>query len=742
MLQNIKYPESGEYRTGEEHEPICFFLNALPVSKQFDILLGYFSSSAFNVLSLGFANFIYNGGKVRMIINNVLSAKDKELLIIGSQSLESDYNFSIQNFRQIVEALDEYGTHFFNCLAWLIASNKLEIKSIVITSNERGMSHFKSGILSDGKDKVKFGGSCNFTASGLLANGENLDVRQSWEGKRDVAAIKGQEEYFEKIFSDKADFTKHISHHEIEEAIVNSFGDKNLQELLINERELIKKKKNKVTHPHVKKIFKSLEEHTERIISEPRFPFPKPRKYQSEAYKMWVANNYKGIFAMATGTGKTITSLNCVLEIWKKTGNYKVIILVPTLTLVEQWEREALSFNFNEVIKVSSKEKWTNLLSDKLTYAKKIPKTNFIVITTYPSFSKNKFQSFFKRFPKDTILIADEGHNMASKSMLQTYSKIDLDKRICLSATPNRVYDQEGTSQLESFFDDKPPYIVSFSMKRAIDEDILCKYYYYPHLVKLTKDEFSDYKEISAKLVRHLNFKNNDSKLSPIAEILLLERKRIIQKAKNKLTQTINILQKQFDENGDLKFTFLYSPEGFERTDDEDVNEGEEIRIIGKYTREIAKIDKSITIDQFIGGMKDKSSVLRNFENGKIHILASMKCLDEGVDVPRAEYAIFCSSTGNPRQFIQRRGRILRKDKKNEKHIATIHDLVVIPDYDDYSNADTLNMERNLIRKELERVIHFAALSINPYHTDEVFEKVCEYYRLNIHSIKNQLVIT
>ena len=135
--------------------------------------------------------------------------------------------------------------------------------------------------------------------------------------------------------------------------------------------------------------------------------------------------------------------------------------------------------------------------------------------------------------------------------------------------------------------------------------------------------------------------------------------------------------------------------------------------------------------------MTDRDEILSQFQSGHIQVLASMKCLDEGVDIPRAEFAVFCSSTGNPRQFIQRRGRILRTHK--DKHIATIHDLVVIPDYASHSEKGTFELERSLTKTELERVMYFASLAENPYYTEDVFKDVCKHYNLNIYTIQTQL---
>ena len=107
-----------------------------------------------------------------------------------------------------------------------------------------------------------------------------------------------------------------------------------------------------------------------------------------------------------------------------------------------------------------------------------------------------------------------------------------------------------------------------------------------------------------------------------------------------------------------------------------------------------------------------------------------MKCLDEGVDVPRSELAIFCASTGNPRQFIQRRGRVLRKHP--DKHMAEIHDLVVAPEISASSNS--FRMEQILLKGELQRVKNFSMLSENPSFSQMELRTVMEHYGLNMYN--------
>jgi superfamily II DNA or RNA helicase len=190
-------------------------------------------------------------------------------------------------------------------------------------------------------------------------------------------------------------------------------------------------------------------------------------------------------------------------------------------------------------------------------------------------------------------------------------------------------------------------------------------------------------------------------------------------------------------ERGTLKYTLIYVPEGnkpdnndadiFDKTDVIETDE-DSLHLIDEYTRIVRDLDSHIVVRQFTSDSSDRESMLKDFAEGKIDVLTSMKCLDEGVDVPRSELAIFCASTGNPRQFIQRRGRVLRTHK--DKHVAVIHDLVVVPD--NCFSKESFELERNLIAGELKRVRDFAMLSENLFDTDRELYDVLNHYNLSI----------
>jgi len=293
-----------------------------------------------------------------------------------------------------------------------------------------------------------------------------------------------------------------------------------------------------------------------------------------------------------------------------------------------------------------------------------------------------------------------------------------------------------GNDGIEKFFNDSPPYIYSYSMKQAMEVGSLCKYTYYPHIVRLTDSELTEYLRLSRRLFKYFDSKTNTFRKCKEVDDLLMQRKRVIHKAYNKLQAFKDILSNEFEARGNLKYTLVYVPEGKDpdyEQEDNLIDDIEEQDLIDQYTRAVSGTDMSIMVSQYTAQTKDREQILKDFESGKIHVLTSMKCLDEGVDVPRSELAIFCSSTGNPRQFIQRRGRVLRLHK--EKTHAVIHDLVVVPGIN--RSEDTFEMEKSQVRKEIERVFDFSSLAMNKIDTYEALKDVLEYYNINLYDFEN-----
>jgi superfamily II DNA or RNA helicase len=322
--------------------------------------------------------------------------------------------------------------------------------------------------------------------------------------------------------------------------------------------------------------------------------------------------------------------------------------------------------------------------------------------------------------------------------MIKAMKKVIFQRRIGLSATPYRQFDMIGNKSINNFFGIKDGYTFEYSMAEAIKNGVLSKYRYFPHIVNLNADEMEQYLVLSKQIAKFFHADTNTFDDDPILTALLLKRKRIIHKAVNKLVKFKEIINDLYKDKGSLKYTMVYAPEGvcpdesyYTVIDDRDeIDEiSEDTPLIDLYTMLVAETDKYTTVEQFTSRETDRDRILQDFANGITEVLVAMKCLDEGVDVPRAENAIFCASTGNPRQFIQRRGRILRTH--DEKPMAYIHDLVVVP-YVDY-DTESFKMERSLLKRELQRVSDFAQLASNSSYTENVLEDIIEYYELNLY---------
>jgi len=724
---DIKFPRNFEYSTDTDDLPLEFYLTIFPRSKFVYLKLGYFSSSAIKVLAYGFAQFIYRGGKIKIVSNHFLYNSDKLLLEIENLSEDKKHKRLLNNLCELKEALSSETEQFFNCLKYLIKNNRVEIIPVMLLPNK--MAHYKQGIFIDeGENAIFMDGSCNFTANGLLENGENISVYRSWGSDFEQRKVFDKKENILSICNKNDPHYDYLDTEQVLNAVSSLGKEKTINELLSSEVKLLDQQKLKTNSYVIEKYKRELESVIEKEKYEPRFPFnSSPRKYQQQAYKNWVDNNFKGVFAMATGTGKTITSLNCLLNIYKLNGCYQAIVLVPGKTLLKQWIAEVKAFNFQNILPVSSDfPNWRNPLNELVTSLLVNKSESFIVLTTYSSFTSKKFQKYFKKLPKSTLLIADEAHNLGGPQVKAIINDIHIENRIALSATLTRQFDDEGNKLIEKVFDSPPPYTYSFTMERAIEEEVLCQYDYYPHLVYLEEDELNEYVEISRKLLRFFDVEHGVLRSSDVVQILLMERKRIIHKATSKLTVFKKILQEHNEKHSSVSKSFVYVPEG---------NDGENRNILDKFLNEFESMFPNLKAYAYTNDTENREEVLKLFDSGFVNTLFAMKCLDEGVDVPRTELAIFCSSTGNPRQFIQRRGRVLRAHP--DKTHAVIHDMVVIPSVT--PNEETKAIEKKLLKDELTRVVYFASLARNYYSAIEPFESVAEKYNIDLYGIQESI---
>ena len=633
LKTNVLWPASRRFKSRTEWEPIGFFSEALCNSTQFDLKLGFFSSSAINILSDGFATFLYNGGRMRMVINDVLSVEDQQAFMVGETDVMIPY-FDLQNIQEIKRTLSERDKHFFECLSWLVRNERLEIK-IVAPKCGDGIAHSKCGVFTDGLNRVAFEGSCNFSRTALIENLESITAFCDWDGQGDICKIDDIAEDFERTFSGNDDSVLYLKADEVKAGIATNFEQKDLASLLKDEQTLISRRLVDNLPINVQAVLNKAKRKVESIIDRieiqsvhdnkteiPHFPFDEPRAYQKQAYENWKNNGQKGLFAMATGTGKTLTSLNCLLNIYQKFHFYKALILVPTITLVDQWEEECERFHFRHIIKVSSKNpNWKSeidaiKLKEDFSISNEEP--SFIIIATYASFAREPiFQElvgFSKKTCRQMLLIADEAHNMGSGRILDRLSGVKFLRRIGLSATPERQFDDVGNRAIMDFFGCQNGYTFEYSMQEAIDNGFLCRYKYYPHLVRLNDSEMNEYLRISLQLAK---FYNSDSDSFPMSDDilkrLLLKRKRIVHKAKNKEEIFREIVMNRYSEKGNLKYTLVYVPEGAKPDDNTSdmfdmsetvVNDDYTDSLIDTYTQIVQEVSKTTTVKKFISDVK------------------------------------------------------------------------------------------------------------------------------------------
>lgn len=605
MLSDVFFKHS--YSSGYD-EPKDFFTEALIESSTFDLGLGFFSSSGIRSLSYGFALFIANGGKMRVVMNHILSQEDKEIIEKGQKHLVEDFeNHILFDIKKLVETLSKEDEQFFRCLSYLISINRIEFVATVSTKG--GLGHDKYGIFKDEKgNKVAFIGSANFSQSALELNGETITVFTSPDDDKRIAEYQA---LFDQSWENDTPHLVHIPIEHVKTFIREKFPKTSLTNLLeegINLRENIGIDNN-IPAKYCKPISRRILDKIEFKELEPRFPFPEERRIQIDAYSAWIENGKKGIFAMATGSGKTVTALNCIRKQYKENGYYKAIIVVPTQALAIQWEHETKSFNYQNIVSTHSDKDWKNILSRYITRSLLDSTKSIILITTYATFNRNDIQSFLKkvRGVETFIYVADEAHNIGSQNSLNHLPEM-INWRIGLSATPERIYDDLGSEKLYEFFNSKPPkYTYRYTMKQAIEEGILCHYDYYPIFIELTSSEMEEYERISDQLRKYIDA--DTGKYKPDAEKLLLKRKRIIHKAENKKIAISDLLE-ELRQKQKLDYTFVFVPEGYEPdysiNDSYNINQ-DDVHIIDEYAQMFK--EHGYSYHKYISGLDDAPSI-------------------------------------------------------------------------------------------------------------------------------------
>jgi superfamily II DNA or RNA helicase len=708
MLRSVDF--SPVYATGED-EPIEFFLEALMNSKSLDFGLGYFSSSGFRALSVGFAFFISKGGKMRMIINEYLSEEDVSAIKRGRNLSPEELieEKIIEDVVQLEKTLSSRDRHFFNCISWLISTNKLDLIAITPIRENVGIAHQKFGVFSDESgDKIAFSGSANFSSNALFHNIESISCYKSWLHERtEEERLNYFDNLFGKIWNGRSKVVKILPLDRLKSVIKGKFPIDSLEDLIDKEQAIVSHLiedaylPNRVKHK-IKTLKGALSKHVnvkQKEVNLPTLTVPiELRGYQNEAINAWFDNRNTGLLEMATGTGKTITALSAAVKFITTKERLIVVIACPFIHLVEQWIDESEKFGFRPMLVAESGNKWQPILARELQLFRRGVTKLIVIGTTNASLASTEFQKLMSEFWIETLFISDEAHYLGSP----TYRKLlpeECKYRLGLSATPERYYDEEGTSHLLEFFQ---KVIYRLPMEEAIGK-FLTPYYYHAIPLEMTPDEFEEYASITNEIEKLLSFRND--KYDDRIEKLAIRRARIQNNSRSK----IDWIRENIQPSADLRFALFYSGD---QTFDE--------------IKKILGGDKKLRLHEFTGEQTrtERKNILARFSKGELQALMAMKCLDEGVDVPATRIAYFLASSGNPREFIQRRGRVLRKSSGKEH--AIIYDLIAIPPYsfiEDSKEGESYNAVRSSFRKEYKRVKEFAKLAINSHTSlDEMFD--------------------
>ena len=721
-FRDISYPPTREYSSSSDRIPLEFYLQTFPVSKRIDLFLGYFSSNVFSVLAPAMARFIHNGGEMRIITNHYLNIDDNLNLIKNTNVHNQDYFDMISDDPvELRKSLDPNSIHFYDCLRYLMKDNRLKLQPVILKNGE--MVHRKEMVLYDGIDSISTNGSINFTLNALTKNDESFIVDLPWDNEGEFGPkvrIKEREKRFQSVFNGENNDYELLDSSKIVTFIEEVSKHKTLDEIYIDSIKIHDLNKYNIIDNLIKQSEKEVLEIsslTDNYNLIPKFPYKSPHSYQIEAYENWKKNQCIGLFEMATGTGKTLTSILCLIKEFGDTSIQKNIIVVPGQELVNQWYEELKNSNFKNLFRWFSKN--SNLVEDLKTI-KNLKRGNELnIIITYSSFQSKRFRKIFKDNLKDFIVVFDEAHNMGAVGFMNNNKNIQYDKRIGLSATPLRDWDEEGSNEyIYDFFKISSP-TFEFKMEQAIGK-FLCEYNYYPYFSELNDEEWKEYKYWTSKL-----FVNPDEK--KINTSAALKRQQVIDKNNSKNNTLISIV-KHMVSKSDYKHTLIYCPKG-----EDDENQKRIIYRIGEIIKENFK--GKINGQFFLGETKDRELLIEDFTNGHVDFMYAIKCLDEGVNIPVTKNAIFIASGKNKREYIQRRGRVLRKHK--HKTHSNIFDIIVLPSLDTFKEDQ--NMSINLIKNEFSRILEFINISMNSNESIKMIDQKLIEYNLSYSLIKHKI---
>lgn len=704
------------YSTDEDNVLRDFYIPILAKSISYDRAVGYFSSQGLLKYLQGIDGLVKNNGKMRLIIGDTLS--DDEYYAIKNSGNYQDVFKRLDStwsevFSKSETELENYRLQIFS---WLLNRGFLEIR---YAFRRRGLFHKKIGIVKDANGLViAFSGSMNETSNALISNKKNPDgnseefsVYPSW--KQEIFESLGQPKVdaFERVwnYSESNTITIDLPSHQYE-YIRSIYSDRKPP------REGVEDKWSKVFDDMLESQKNEpndfLQPRIPKFIGENKYQI---REHQINALKKWQKNDYQGIMALATGAGKTITSIHGAVKTAEK-NRIALIVSVPYQVLADQWCDVLEIFNIKAIRCYNAKSQWEpDLTTEVGNFALGITDF-FAVVVVNATLSTVGFLSEINQIPQENLFfIGDECHHHGGENISKKLP--DARYKIGLSATPWSVSEVDARTRLEKYYG---PIVASYTMKNALEDKILTGYKYYIYPVAMNDDEGELYEQLSRK-ISGLYLKDNRTTIEDqILSNLIFKRSRLLDSLEDKFTTLESVLK----DRPVTQHTLFYCGTGSSIFSDEhfDDSDGDKTKSIDRVTRILYKHNWNISKFTAEETHKARLGILNNFKLGSIDAIAAIRVLDEGFDVPMCREAYITASSKNERQFIQRRGRILRKSPGKEE--AIIHDFVIVPSKDE-------SAYKSLLEGELERVREFYSVANNKVEIFSQVSRIIEEHNLD-----------
>lgn len=715
MLREINI--KAVYNSEEDSILEDFYIPALSNSVSYDRAVGYFDAKMLTSAASGLAAFINNTGHMRLICGATLTEEEYVAIAEGYGERVAIEKLEAQ-FEQIIESdVSDLFRHQLNALTWLIKHHKLDVR---IAIRKKGIHHQKIGVFRDANDDfIVFQGSANETNNALLPfNYETINVFKSWQPE------------FKEHYEPHLNSFKVLWANEARNTLVLDFSDVSLK--------ILSKKCPSVARPKLENEIALWQKHIDTfslpspIGVEPYIPQKKGgtdfklREHQKKALENWKDNNFHGLFELATGAGKTITAIYGAVKMYQSRKRLFVVIAVPYQNLADQWAENLNMFGIRPTVCYGGELRWVDALSEKiLAFKSGVIKFSAVVVVDATLSSKNhSFYNLIRSLDNDLkghfLFIGDECHHHGAKAISNVLPR-NASLRMGLSATPDRGEEDIGNDLIQDYYGD---IISRYTLADALEDGVLTPYEYHLIPVPLTSEETEKYIDLSKKISNLFaiikNSKNTGDRQNSL-NILLNQRSRLKNGSANKPKALSELLSRMRP----IKHSLFYCAEG--KLDDGDQSDEEEgmkqIQLISSVLHQHGWKSCQFTANE---KKPQRNQILSDFKEAKIDSLVAMKCLDEGVDIPACSTAFILSSSRKPRQFVQRRGRILRKSPGKEK--AVIYDFfVTLP----LENMDDIEIGRRLLKAELQRINEFASLSLNKaaaYKTLEAYLKKYDLY--------------